>query len=97
MNKKQIVKKAVSKYTGKGGPGVGVADKIRRMREEDDRGMRIKTGAVKTPTPFGIIGESIKKFVKQKAKDRIQVQKNFGDREDNKDYYKGYTFWKNAK
>lgn len=97
MNKKQIVKKAVGKYKGQGGPGISIVDRLKRMREEDDRGMRIKTGEAKTPTPFGLIGGTIRgtiskgvEGIKQKMKDRILAQKNFSERENNKDYYKSY-------
>ena len=45
------------------------------MREEDDRGMRIKTGAVKTPTPFGIIGESIKSLLSRRQKTEFKFKK----------------------
>lgn len=90
MNKKQIVKNAVKKYTGKGGPGLDIIDRIKSMRENDDRNMRIRTSTAQTQTPFEAIGGIIKrgvKGVKQTIKDRIQAQKNFGERENNKDYY----------
>lgn len=105
-NKKSILKKAMGKYKGKGGPDYGtrqmtgamqgknIADKIKSMREDDDSHMRIGSGSTKSPSPFGMIGGAIKGMMTSGAnklgqivKDRIQVQKNFENRPNNKKYY----------
>lgn len=53
MNKKSILKK----YTGKGGPKMGVSD-FQRMQRQDDQ--KIRLDASKAPSPFSVIGSGLK-------------------------------------